>query len=382
MNRGAGAPPARKTQAGRRHHNVEKEEQAMERDFRFPLAAALALLLAVAPFCPAAEPSPEAIPKAPAWQLPRAEDVRARAVAWLAAAGAPGDARAKADAIWAGISEKTSGMELLDRLSATFALADSRAARLVEVCSKPRTRAVLPDQAWLADRKTPPLEAANLRLMYGRWLVQGSWFDEALEQLAGLKPEEVAAPADLLFYQGVAYHRLLQKEQGLKAVDRLLDGAEGSPRRYVVVALLMQADLKGLEADTLDHIARRMDDVERRLDLGRAGPKVRKVEDGVIESLDKLIKKIEDQQKQQQSSGSGGGSQSTRPAPNSFLPAARGAGEVARKNIGSKSGWGDLPPKEREEALQHLGREFPAHYRDIVEQYFRKLATEERTENK
>jgi hypothetical protein len=369
--------------------NVKQEEVAMERafrfrisDFRFPLAVACVPLLAVAAACLAALPSPEAIPKTPAWQLPRAEDVRARAVAWLAGAGADAGARVKAEAVWAGISEKTSGLELLDRLAATFALTDPRAARLVEMCAKPPARGVLPAQAWLTDPKTPPLEAANLRLLYGRWLVQGSWFDEALEQLAGLKPEDVAAPAELLFYQGVAYHRLLQKEQGLQAVDRLLDGAEGSPRRYIAVALLMQADLKGLEADTLDHIARRMDDIERRLDLGRAGPKVRKVEDGVIESLDKMIKKIEDQQKQQQGSGSGGGSQSTRPAPNSFLPAARGAGDVARKNIGSKSGWGDLPPKEREEAVQHLGREFPAHYRDIVEQYFRKLATEEGSENK
>ena len=55
-----------------------------------------------------------------------------------------------------------------------------------------------------------------------------------------------------------------------------------------------------MQDDTLDHIARRMDDIRRRLDLGRAGPKVRKVEDGVIESLDKMIKKLEEQQQQQQ----------------------------------------------------------------------------------
>ena len=57
-----------------------------------------------------------------------------------------------------------------------------------------------------------------------------------------------------------------------------------------------------------------------------------------------------------------------------------GAGEVTKKNIGSKSGWGDMPPKDREDALQHIGQEFPSHCRDIVEQYFRRLATEEGTE--
>ena len=49
---------------------------------------------------------------------------------------------------------------------------------------------------------------------------------------------------------------------------------------------------------------------------------------------------------------------------------------MTKKDIGHKSGWGDLPPKEREEALQQMGRDFPAHYRDAIEEYFRKLATE------
>ena len=83
-----------------------------------------------------------------------------------------------------------------------------------------------------------------------------------------------------------------------------------SPRRYVAVARLMQADLGGLKPDTLDHIARRMEDIWRRLELGRGGPKVRKVEDGVVESLDKMIQKIEQQQQQQNCNGG----QNSKPA--------------------------------------------------------------------
>ena len=49
---------------------------------------------------------------------------------------------------------------------------------------------------------------------------------------------------------------------------------------------------------------------------------------------------------------------------------------MTKKNIGSGSGWGDLPPKEREEAMQQIGRDFPSHYRDVIEQYFRRLAAE------
>ena len=137
----------------------------------------------------------------------------------------------------------------------------------------------------------------------------------------------------LLFYQSVVYHKLLERDSGLKTLDQLLQGPESSPRRYRTVAKMMREDLKDLEDDSLDHIARRMDDIRRRLDLGRAGPKVRKVEDGVIESLDKLIKKIEDEQQQQQQQQQAGNKlQSSKPAQDSKLdgrkrPGRRGEAE-------------------------------------------------------
>jgi len=186
----------------------------------------------------------------------------------------------------------------------------------------------------------------------------------------------VVDPAALLFYRGVIHHRLLNREAGLEAIESLLAGAEESPRRYAAIAPLMQADLKNLEVDSLDHIARRMDDVRRRLDLGRAGPKVREIEDGVIESLDKLIKRLEDQQQQQAAASAGAAPQPSRPAQDSVPAGGKGRGEVTKRDVGSESGWGNLPPKQREEALQQIGREFPTHYRDVIEQYFRKLATE------
>jgi hypothetical protein len=330
------------------------------------LAASCSLLLAASP---ARAQSP-----APAWQPPRANEVKTEALAWLDATKADTAVRAKADAIWKGLSPAASEDDLLVRLARTFALANPNAAKLVAMCSEPRSQLMIPAQPWLRDGGEPPLLANNLRLFFARWLVEQSLFDEALEQLSGLAPGDVVAPASLLFHQSVVYHALLNKESGLKSIDVLLQGAEASPRRYVALAQLMQDDLKGLEEDTLDHVVRRMDDIRRRLDLGRAGPKVRKVEKGVIETLDKLIKKLEEEQ--QQSEGAPDSIQSTSPAQQSRLAGGQGAGEVTKKNIGSKDGWGDLPPKEREEAMQQIGRDFPAHYRDAIEQYFRRLAAE------
>jgi hypothetical protein len=334
---------------------------------------ALCLMAAVSP---AAVQSPAAIAASAQWQPPRVEDLRAQVFAWLAAQKVDPGTRVKVEALWPDAARSASEDELLMRLARSFALVDARAAKVLKLCSEPRGQLMAPDEAWLRGGGVPPLVAANLRLLYARWLVHESLFDEAQEQLSGLAAGDVAAPAALLFYQSVVYHALLNKESGLKSLDDLLKGAEASPRRYVAMARLMREDLKGLKDDTLDHIARRMDDIRRRLDLGRAGPKVRQEEDGVIESLDKIIKKLEQQQQEQQAASDANSLRPSNPAPDSRIAGGKGPGEATKKNIGSESGWGNLPPKEREEAMQQIGRDFPAHYRDAIEEYFRRLATE------
>ena len=311
----------------------------------------------------------------PTWRPPQAAQVKADAFAWLDSKKVDAATRAKAETLWADLPSPVGEDELLMRVARTFALADANAAKLVALCAEPRPPVPLAEQAWLRDANVPPLMAANLRLLYARWLVHQLLFDEAHGQLSGLVPAQVAAPASLLFYQSVVDHALLNKESGLKSIEELLGGAEASPRRYVALARLMQEDLKGLEEDSLDQIARRMGDIRRRLDLGRAGPKVRSQEEGVIKSLDKIIKKLEEQE-EQQSAGGSSSIQSRSPATESRIFGGKGPGNVTKKDIGSGSGWGNLPPKEREEAMQQIGRDFPSHYRDVIEQYFRRLATE------
>ncbi len=320
--------------------------------------------------------SPMAAEEPATWKPPPVRDTKAQALAWLAAKNLDAAARAKAEAIWSDVPANASEDEVLMRLVETFAAGDENAARLLAACSQPRSALVVPRQSWLAE-SGPPLLRNNLRVFYARWLVHESLFDEAQEQLAGLAPADVVAPASLLFYQSVVCHALLNRESGLKSIDELLQGEQTSPRRYTALARLMLEDLKGLQEDTLDHIARRMEDIRRRLDLGRAGPKVRTEEDGVIESLDKMIKKMEDQQQQQDAAAGGANSiRSSSPAQRSQLIGGKGPGEVEKKNIGSGSGWGDLPPKEREAAMQDVARDLPSHYRDVIEQYFRRLAAE------
>jgi hypothetical protein len=342
----------------------------MERGMRCVLCFALSFLLPLSSL--AATPDPLAA--AATWHPPKPEEVKAQALDWSAKQPADDAAKADVETIWRNLPAAATEDELFRRLTQTFARIDPNAAQLAAVCSRPRDRLALPKTDWLRGEGVSPRMAANLRLLYAEWLVQESLFDEALDQLSGLSTADVAAPAALLFHQSVVHHALLNKEAGLKIVDALLSGAEFCPQRYATVARLMREDLRGLQDDTLDHIARRMGDIRRRLDLGRAGPKVRKEQEDVVKSLDKLIKKLEDEMQRQLM---GATLQPGSPMPDSKIAGGSGPGEVTRKHIGSESGWGALPPKERDEAMQQIGRDFPSHYRDAIEQYFRRLAAEE-----
>lgn len=52
----------------------------------------------------------------------------------------------------------------------------------------------------------------------------------------------------------------------------------------------------------------------------------------------------------------------------------KGDGEVDTKDIGNESGWGNLPPAQRQEALQNMTKDLPSHYREVIEAYFKRLA--------
>ena len=245
-----------------------------------------------------AQPSP-ALGAASTWQPARPEEVKTQVFAWLDGKKADPALRARCRRFgptcpatrarkicWRGSPLRSPQSIPAPRSS----WSDVR-CRGAECC--------FPRKSGCASSSVPPLLGNNLRLLYARWLMDEALYDEASEQLKGLDASNVVAPALLLFCRGVAFHALLNKDSSLKSLDQLLQGAELSPKRYVAVARLMQEDLKNLQEEGLDHIARRMSDIRRRLDLGRAGSKVRQVEDGVIESLDKLIKNLEQQQQQQ-----------------------------------------------------------------------------------
>lgn len=309
------------------------------------------------------------------WNMPTTAEIKARLDDFLAAKKLDEATRLKIDVLWPDDAAAIEPAELLDRLAASLAVVEPQAAAIVNFCQQDIVALPPPKFALLDDTSAHDFVRDNLRLLYGRWLAQHQLVDESLEYLKDLKPEKVADPVSLLFYQAVAHHRLLAKDDCLKSVGQLLENETQLPR-YVTLAKLMEADIKPLKVDSLDEIARLMDDIRRRLDLARAGKVVRDEEEKVIAKLEKMIEELEEQQKQQQQqqSGNQGGRQPTQPMQDSQAAQLKGPGEVDPKSLGKKDGWGNLPPKERQEVLQQIGRELPAHFRETIEEYFKRLA--------
>lgn len=297
-----------------------------------------------------------------------------------------------------------------------------------------------PESLSLSPERFPRL-LATLRMYLVLSLIRTHYYDEALELLKEMEPGNTIDPIAVLYSRGVAYNALMHKKEGLQAMRELRDHFSGTnsiaapeaepeeetpiettepenepeaegeheqlpvsetkkrepadnameawsdlpadsllgqySRRFAEVAKLVENELQNIDDkdEQPSNISRRMGDVSRRLGLGQTDEKVQGVEKGVLDSLDKLIEKLEEQQKKQSRNGPGGQGQ---PGDDSRIMRQKGPGKVDDKRIGSESGWGELPPKEREAALMQIEKEFPSHYREIIEQYFRSMADQER----
>lgn len=291
----------------------------------------------------------------------------------------PDQASAIVQSTLGSLSENASLSSRFDAVINAYAQADTETRQIVEAISAVDATSTV-DDAVFQSRHDDLFYINNLRLLYARALSGWSRYDEALEVYSEVDPQHVVDPAGALFHRAVCETALLQKDAALTSLDRLLHETEQTPARYVTLAELMKVDMEKLEEKSLDEVSRQMEDVRRRLALGHAGQRVQRVEEKIIATLDELIKKAE-----QQGGGGGGGGGKQSPqngnpqgADQSYLGEGKeGEGEVDPKNAGHKDGWGNLPEKAQAAAKNMLDQKYPAHYRQAIEQYLKKIAERE-----
>ncbi|QDU87570.1 hypothetical protein Pla175_09350 [Pirellulimonas nuda] len=180
-------------------------------------------------------------------------------------------------------------------------------------------------------------------------------------------------------------------EPGL--LERLLQGgpAEGGE------------DLGQPAANPLDGIQSKMQRAESLINARDVSGDVGKVQQQVVDDLDELIKKAEEQCKNCQSGkpgkpGEKQASQRSKPKPgskpgppqqanqNSQAPAKTSSTRLGDSNATGSGGrppeelmkevWGRLPARMREQMLQSSPDEFLPEYREEIEAYYRELAAE------
>lgn len=218
--------------------------------------------------------------------------VRIQAANWLKEQGKYDAHRAQFDEIW---NKKDAAV--LDRLVATFELADPAVKQIMAEARDPLAPAPTEVPAGLKDSKKPMFYRANVGMAYAKALTSRKVYEEALDALAQFKADQTIDPSVYLFHKAVCEHGLMKKKDAQESIVRLLDDVPAAPERYKMVAALMHLDMANWQEKDLGAIGRKMDNIQRRLDLSRGGKTTQKMQKEVVARLDEIIKELENQQK-------------------------------------------------------------------------------------
>jgi len=196
------------------------------------------------------------------------EAAKAKAEAWLKAAGNFNEAAF--NKIWA-----EENRSVLDRTADSLALANTEAAAILANIRKSDATAPAETPSLLLDAKLDTYFRTNIALAFAKSAASKKVYEEALEALNATTPEAAVDPAALYFFKAVAEFSTMKKEAAAGSVLRLIDDVVDAPDRYKRVAIEMFFEMQNWSADPKDlsNIERLMDNSGRRLELARGGEK-------------------------------------------------------------------------------------------------------------
>jgi len=320
--------------------------------------------------------------------------VKTKAMSWLASAVGNDQAKMSlAEALWT-----RPDRSVLDNLADTFALGNPQAAELLALVRDDKSPPPVGVPEMLRDTKADPFFRANFGLVVARQLSNRRVHEEALAILGSMTPEQTVDPATYLFHRAVSEHALLKKDDANRTIVRLIQDAAGSPERFKTVGALMMLDMQTWKKD-LGNVARLMDNSERRLEVGRAGPQTQKIQKEVIARLDEMIKELENKAKKAASGGGGGGgggdpnggscpdggspggnaggANPKSPMQDSQIATNGGPGNVDIAKLQKLTeGWGKMLPAERAKAMQEvqdLVSGLSPEHRESFQRYFEEI---------
>jgi hypothetical protein len=312
-----------------------------------------------------------------------AAETRKRAEEWLKSRRASADVMSRFNAAWDGPAP------VLDKVTASLTLGEPAVEKLLADARDEAAPAptALPE---LITKAPDGFFRSSLALAYGKALAGRKVYEEALEALSLVKPEEAADPATYFFHKAVCEHALMFQDAADRSLGRLTTGVEDVPERYRYVAQLLYFDMQTWQEKDLEWVARKMSGIQRRLALGRGGKQTQRLQKEVLIRLEEIMKQLQNPKgigsPNDGDCPDGGeaeekpvdryvGMESVRP-PKDTPPggdiSGTGAVDVKKMKAMAES-WGKLPEKERADAIRELLRTMPAKDRGVVEAYFREL---------
>lgn len=303
-------------------------------------------------------------------KAPSFDQAKAKSMAWL-------KEEAKADAITLKKAEDLwntpSDLSILDRVVATLMLGDQEAQELMEAARDPEVPPPTQVPAIIVNSSKSLFLRANLGLAFAKQMANRKVYEESLATLRAFKAEDTVDPSTYFFYRAVSANKLRFKPEAVEHVDKLMANVVDIPERYAVVAALMRLEMSQWKDADLGDIARRMKEVEDRLEIARGGKTTQVKQEEIVKMLAKLIEDLEKECGACQGSSGGGpprGTRSSGPAQDSAPAQGEGEGNVDTKAlVRDLKLWGKLPEKDRIKAFEAIKKEYPPHVAEAIRGY-------------
>jgi len=192
----------------------------------------------------------------------------------------------------------------------------------------------------------------------------------------------VGCDTEAAFYHAYSLSRSRRKEEAMVGAKRFLEDYPEAPQRYRQAMEQMLNELMQAWESPLYDLSDRMDEVAKKIEDGDTGSKTQGNQKEIVDIIEQLIKKAEQNEGGGQGND-GGGNGNPRGNDPSNSPANKSAAPPGAADTGDLRGkpqrkpgeqWGEMKDKEREDVLQALKEKIPDRYRDLLRQYDKALA--------
>lgn len=190
------------------------------------------------------------------------------------------------------------------------------------------------------------------------------------------------------FMLGYCQVQNLEYREAYATFEDFLKNYPNAPERLVVSARQIMTELDRRAPGRIGDVRDIMHYARRKIANARIDEDLIDRQQEAVALLNKLIKEAEDKENQSKNQGDGkGGGQGGKGgdsngaknpgggASRSTKPQGHGeAGQLRRARARPGEMWGKMPPRDREQLLQTLQKQFPSQYRELLEQYYKQLA--------